>query len=107
MQYWGLTDPGCVRLQNQDAYQIEKLDRGALLCVICDGMGGAKSGNIASNLACDVFTQEIKRNYHAGLDMIGVDQILERAVKLSNFTVFDQARSSKNSRAWVQRWWQC
>ena len=27
MQYWGLTDPGCVRAQNQDAYQMEELDR--------------------------------------------------------------------------------
>ena len=91
MQSWGLTDPGCVRKQNQDAYQIEQLDRNALLCVVCDGMGGAKSGNIASTLAVDVFVQEVKRNYHAGLDMIGVDQVLERAVKLSNFTVFDQS----------------
>ena len=91
MQSWGLTDPGCVRTQNQDTYQIEKLDRSTLLCVICDGMGGAKSGNIASTLAADVFVQEVKRNYHPGLDMIGVDQVLQRAVKLSNFTVFDQA----------------
>ncbi len=91
MQSWGLTDPGCVRTQNQDAYKIMKLDRNALLCVVCDGMGGAKSGNIASTLALDVFTQEVKANYHPGLDMGGVDQILERAVKLSNFTVFDQA----------------
>ena len=90
MQSWGLTDPGCVRTQNQDTYHTEQLDRNTLLCVVCDGMGGAKSGNIASSLALDVFVQEIKRNYHAGLDMIGVDQILERAVKLSNFTVFDQ-----------------
>ena len=63
MQYWALTDPGCVRPQNQDTYQILKLDRNTLLCVVCDGMGGAKSGNIASSLAAAVFTQEIKRNY--------------------------------------------
>ncbi len=25
MQGWGLTDPGCVRKQNQDAYRIEQL----------------------------------------------------------------------------------
>lgn len=91
MQSWGLTDPGCVRTQNQDAYHIEKLERGTLLCVVCDGMGGAKSGNVASSLALEVFVQEIKRNYHGGLDMGGVDQVLERAVKLSNFTVYDQA----------------
>ena len=92
MQSWSLTDPGCVRVQNQDAYQIEKLDWNTLLCVVCDGMGGAKSGNIASSLALDVFVQEVKSNYHGGMDMGAVDQMLERAVKLSNFTVSDQAR---------------
>ncbi|MBQ7857729.1 MAG: Stp1/IreP family PP2C-type Ser/Thr phosphatase [Oscillospiraceae bacterium] len=92
MQSWGLTDPGCVRPQNQDTFQMEALDRHTMLCVVCDGMGGAKSGNIASTLALDVFVQEMKRNYHSGLDMGAVDQVLERAVKLSNFTVFDQAR---------------
>ena len=34
MQSWGLTDVGCVRKQNQDAFHIEKLGRGALLCVV-------------------------------------------------------------------------
>ena len=92
MQYWSVTDPGCVRTQNQDAYQITQMDRNTLLCVVCDGMGGAKSGNIASSLAVDVFTQELKRNYHAGMDMETVDQMLQRAVKLANFTVFDQSR---------------
>ena len=41
MQSWGITDPGCVRAQNQDVYKIEELDRNALLCVVCDDMGGA------------------------------------------------------------------
>ena len=31
MQVWGLTDPGCVRSQNQDTYLIEKLDRNTML----------------------------------------------------------------------------
>lgn len=92
MRNWALTDPGCVRDQNQDAYETKQLDRNTLLCVVCDGMGGAKSGNIASSLAADVFTQEVKRNFHAGMDMEAVDQILERAVKLTNFTVYDQSR---------------
>ncbi len=92
MQSWGLTDPGCVREQNQDSYAIEQLDRNTLVCVVCDGMGGAKSGNVASTLALDVFVQEVKRNYNSSLDMEAVDQVLERAVKLSNFTVFDQSR---------------
>lgn len=91
MQSWGLTDPGCVRTQNQDSYQIEQLDRNTLLCIVCDGMGGARSGNIASTLAMDVFVQEIKRSYSALLDQKKMDQILLGAVKLANFTVYDQA----------------
>ena len=92
MQSWGLTDQGCVRKQNQDAYQIEQLDRGGLLCVVCDGMGGAKSGNIASSLAVDVFVQEIKRSWKPGMDQERINQMLTSAVKLANFTVFDQAQ---------------
>ena len=92
MQSWGLTDPGCVRKQNQDSYRIEQLDRGGLLCVVCDGMGGAKSGNIASSLAVDVFVEEIQRSWKPNMDQDQMDQMLTSAVKLANFTVFDQAQ---------------
>ena len=92
MQYWGLTDSGCVRPQNQDTYLIEKLDRNSLLCVVCDGMGGAKSGNIASSLAADVFAQEVKRCWSASMDREKIDQMLSGAAKLANFTVYDQSR---------------
>ncbi len=92
MQTWGLTDPGCVRKQNQDTFMIQQLDRSSLLCVVCDGMGGAKSGNIASSLAADVFIQEVHRSWNSNLDSDKVDQILRGAVKLANFTVFDQAQ---------------
>ena len=92
MQYWGLTDPGCTRTQNQDAYQIVQLDKNTLLCVVCDGMGGAKSGNVASSLAVDVFTQEVVRSWTADMDQERLDQMLHSAVKLTNFTVNDQAQ---------------
>lgn len=92
MQSWGLTDKGCVRKMNQDAYEIRQLDRNTLLCVVCDGMGGAKSGNIASSLAVDVFSQEIQRTWTPNMEWDKADQIMKGAVKLANFTVYDQAR---------------
>ena len=70
---------------------MEKLDRSGLLCVVCDGMGGAKSGNIASTLAIDVFVQEVKRSWNASMTRTNIDQVLRGAVKLANFTVYDQA----------------
>ena len=91
MQCWGLTDQGCVRKQNQDAYHIEQLDKNSVLCVVCDGMGGAKSGNIASSLAVDVFVEEVRRTWVPTMDQEKINQMLEGAVKLANFTVFDQA----------------
>ena len=92
MQFWGLSDPGCVRKQNQDTFLIRQLDRNSLLCVVCDGMGGAKSGNIASTLAADVFMQEVQRSWKSTVNSDKADQILRSAVKLANFTVFDQAQ---------------
>ena len=92
MQYWGLTDPGCVRPQNQDSYTVERLDRNTVLAVVCDGMGGAKSGNIASSLAADVFVQEVRRTWTASMNQEKINQMLYSAVKLANFTVFDQAQ---------------
>ena len=76
MQCWGITDPGCVRTQNQDAYMTEQLDRNTTLCVVCDGMGGAKSGNVASLLAVDVFVEEIRRTWHSGMDPEEIDRML-------------------------------
>lgn len=92
MQYWGLTDPGCVRPQNQDAYKIEQLDRNTVLCVVCDGMGGAKSGNVASTLAVEIFVEEVRQTWVSGMDTETAEQMLRSAVKLANFTVYDQAQ---------------
>ncbi len=92
MQYWGISDLGCVRTQNQDAYKIEELDKTSALCVVCDGMGGAKSGNIASTLAVDVFSQQIRDSWRPNMNADEVDNLLRNTVKLVNFTVFDQAQ---------------
>ena len=92
MQSWGLTDPGCVRTQNQDTFAMEQLDRNTLLCIVCDGMGGAKSGNIASSLAVDVFVQEVRRTWTPLMNQEKINQMLHSAAKLANFTVFDQAQ---------------
>ncbi len=92
MQSWGITDPGCVRPQNQDTYQIVQLERDVLLCVVCDGMGGAKSGNVASSLASEVFAEEVRRTWTDDMTQSEIDQMLQSAVKLANFTVYDQGK---------------
>lgn len=92
MEYWIQSDIGCVRTCNQDACTAEQLDKNTLLCVVCDGMGGAKAGNVASALAVDVFTQEVKQSFTSDMDSLSQAELLQKALKLANFTVYDQSQ---------------
>ncbi len=55
MQVWAITDRGAVRQQNQDSFSILQPADGKSLAMVCDGMGGAKAGNVASRLAVETF----------------------------------------------------
>ena len=51
MKSFALTDKGAVRSDNQDSFIIEKcLSRDSLIVALCDGMGGAKAGGLASQI---------------------------------------------------------
>lgn len=56
MKSFGLTDRGKVRAENQDSFEIEYIEsRDCLAVVLCDGMGGASAGSIASTLASKTY----------------------------------------------------
>lgn len=60
MKSFGITDKGKVRAENQDSYIIENCDkRKSVIAVICDGMGGAKAGDLASQLSCRAFAGRV------------------------------------------------
>lgn len=95
MDVWGLTDPGNVRKQNQDTYHTEKLGEDCLLAVVCDGMGGAKAGNVASRLAADIFTEEVKRNFSPDKTPEENERVLRAAVTLANISVYEHSQLSE------------
>ena len=95
MQAWGITEPGMVRTQNQDSYSILKLGREQLLVIVCDGMGGARSGNIASQMAVDVFTGEVQRNVKGNLKQDRIDAMLSNSLELANKAVYEQSQISE------------
>lgn len=62
MELWGITDSGKIRRQNQDSFRtLMDEGRGVAVLVVCDGMGGARAGNIASALAAEVFMGHMGR----------------------------------------------
>ena len=96
MEVWGLTDPGLVRTQNQDYYLLQKLGSHDLVAVVCDGMGGARSGNVASRLAAEVFSEEVKRGYRPGMSQEQVDFLLRTAVSIANTAVYENAQLNED-----------
>lgn len=60
MQIWAITDRGAVRQQNQDSFFVFQPEETQGCILVCDGMGGAKAGNVASHLAVETFLSVLK-----------------------------------------------
>ncbi len=59
MKSFGLTDKGS-RKDNQDSFIIERCEsQSCLVLALCDGMGGAKAGGVASQLSNKAFVSHI------------------------------------------------
>ena len=54
------TDIGQVRSSNQDICRCGTFSDGSAWTVVCDGMGGAKGGSVASTLAADTFARSVR-----------------------------------------------
>ncbi|MBR3293272.1 MAG: Stp1/IreP family PP2C-type Ser/Thr phosphatase [Oscillospiraceae bacterium] len=60
MKSFGLTDKGMIRKDNQDCFIIERCEiQDCLVLALCDGMGGAKAGGVASQLSNKAFVSHI------------------------------------------------
>lgn len=81
MKSFGITDKGKVRKENQDSYIIENCDRrNSAVIAICDGMGGAKAGDLASQLACKAFVSGV---YEALISPKFYTENIEKILKAS------------------------
>jgi serine/threonine protein phosphatase PrpC len=78
---YGLSDTGLVREQNEDNYAVSTLTgtrvefaqgvtttdiaSAGLVCAVCDGMGGAAAGEVASAIAVEVILEAMKQGHSA------------------------------------------
>lgn len=91
MLFSGKTDVGKKRINNQDCFNITELSDGAFLFTVCDGMGGANGGNIASEVACDVYTETVKEHFGKVSD----EDAIKLAVATANTAVYEMSSSSE------------
>lgn len=93
MNVWAITDVGAVRKQNQDAYLTESLPDGRMVVSVCDGMGGARAGNIASQMAVRAFGDMVLDGLTDPEKAADVGQLMKSAVEEANRAVCARART--------------
>ena len=91
MQIFSKTDRGRVRTDNQDAYFAGKITDDSVFAVVCDGMGGANAGNVASELAVRHISEYVIRSYRDGMDMSDTEKTLKNAIVSANISLYDKA----------------
>lgn len=89
------TDIGKVRETNQDAYAAGELPDGVAWAVICDGMGGAAGGNVASTTAVKIISEQITAAYRPSMRGNSIRNMLVSAINAANISVYDMARANE------------
>lgn len=69
MNYFGKSDIGKSRTDNQDAFLSVALADGVALFAVCDGVGGASGGDVASMLCCEVFCRSMSEQLSSHLPL--------------------------------------
>ena len=101
MTFYGMTDVGRKRENNEDKFAIFEVAENATLILVCDGMGGEAGGAEASELAVESFIAEIKeqiRGKTVGGRLVlddpeaDVPMILDNAVCNANFEVWQKSQ---------------
>ena len=87
MKVIGNSNIGIVRKENQDAFWIHQINAETAIAVVCDGMGGARGGQQASNLAVSAVKEYIETHKIPDNEKKAFDKI----VKSSNKRVFKKA----------------
>ncbi|MBR7092362.1 MAG: Stp1/IreP family PP2C-type Ser/Thr phosphatase [Clostridia bacterium] len=93
MNIFGRTDTGRVRPNNQDAFVCGQLSDTVRFAVVCDGMGGANGGNVASALAVRVISGRLVEGFRPGMEDSSLLNLLEATMAAANIEIYDAAQN--------------
>lgn len=90
------TDMGKVRQNNEDQALVLLSGDGDVLLIVCDGMGGAQKGEVASKIAVDTFAEAFlhKKKHHFAY---GDKHWLKKTAREANRRIFEYADAHPQS----------
>ena len=94
MHYAMKTDIGRVRELNEDACNCGSFSDSFAWAVVCDGMGGALAGEVASNSAVDYITERIRRAYRRDMSETSAGYLLTTAIIASGILICDDSKKN-------------
>jgi protein phosphatase len=94
MRVYSKTDIGRRRTDNQDAFYVGEFEGGAVLAVVCDGMGGAKGGNVASEKAATLISEYIVKSYSPKMNSTSIENLLRGAVESANAEIYELSHTN-------------
>jgi PPM family protein phosphatase len=111
-EIFGSTNVGLIRHDNQDSFMIANLETGdtataavpglvsahtaPFIAVVADGVGGAASGALASQMATETILSELHRWWHKvpKRDRESVEKMLRRVIEIANKSIHQKAHEA-------------
>jgi protein phosphatase len=90
------TDTGQIRASNEDCYSAGELPGDVAWAVICDGMGGAAGGNIASRTAVKCIADAIVGAWQDDMGSRSIRHLLLTALDNANLRVFELSKANND-----------
>ncbi len=87
------SDVGLIREQNQDDCRFGVISPSCVWAVVCDGMGGAQGGNIASATAVEYINSQVEQLYNEDLTKDELGNLMAEIVVNANLKVYELASS--------------
>lgn len=92
MQYYGITDIGMQRKENQDRIYMPEIGDDTKLFIVADGMGGANAGGVASSMAIEYVKQLILEKFNeVKEDRILLQDLIKDAIVGANKYIHEKS----------------
>ena len=85
------TDVGVVRSSNQDSCDCGLFSPNSAWAIVCDGMGGANGGNVASALAVETIREELLSGFDENMSKPNLKNLMVNAISRANEKVHNTA----------------